>query len=376
MGRKNKFGRFKVVVLNPSFVPKKMDVVIGTRYMDLKFEIEPFESNVEAPQQGVDKEGDDNGNDDMNEDFDDKQDHSKKQGQGNIASNPGSQHTSKKGKEMLDEEDFDADQDDLLDEEWEVMEHGDGSHEVVRLTGPELPLHVVVHTSVQAVHATVEVTLPSAVRSEAPAAPDSCLAPVAAASSTPRAVSCTDLAAPNAAARTARNAASAPAMQAVGSAAPAASSAAPAASRSAVDLAHSAAAALCDAINAAALCDAPRIPTTARGIDTNSSGAIAEPNNVAVNLATEKAHNTTAQEDRFTSDHTAQVHAATSVCLGPMLEKAIKELANKAKKQSEQAGQVSQAVTAFSSPLRKSERRRLSVDEDSASCETGGQTEH
>lgn len=55
----------------------------------------------------------------MDEDLeDDKQDHSKKHSQGGSASNPGSQITSKKGEEVLEEDEFDADQDDLLDEEW------------------------------------------------------------------------------------------------------------------------------------------------------------------------------------------------------------------------------------------------------------------
>ncbi|CAL5011144.1 unnamed protein product [Urochloa decumbens] len=41
--RKNSFGRFKVAVLNPKEVPTEMDVVIGTRFFELKFAIEPLE---------------------------------------------------------------------------------------------------------------------------------------------------------------------------------------------------------------------------------------------------------------------------------------------------------------------------------------------
>lgn len=38
--RKNDFGRFEVAVLNPSLIPTQMDVVIGTRWFELKFVVE------------------------------------------------------------------------------------------------------------------------------------------------------------------------------------------------------------------------------------------------------------------------------------------------------------------------------------------------
>lgn len=41
--RRNSFGRFEVAVLNPTIVPTEMDVVIGTRWFELKFQVE--ESN-------------------------------------------------------------------------------------------------------------------------------------------------------------------------------------------------------------------------------------------------------------------------------------------------------------------------------------------
>lgn len=41
--RKNNFGRFEVAVLNPNIIPSKMDVVIGTRFFELDFEIEAME---------------------------------------------------------------------------------------------------------------------------------------------------------------------------------------------------------------------------------------------------------------------------------------------------------------------------------------------
>jgi hypothetical protein len=64
--RKNKFGRFKVAVLNPTIVPTKMDCVsvIGTWFFELPFEIEPFGSSRETMQSGPKEntEGDGSGN--------------------------------------------------------------------------------------------------------------------------------------------------------------------------------------------------------------------------------------------------------------------------------------------------------------------------
>jgi hypothetical protein len=38
--RRNNFGRFDVAVLNPVIIPSEMDVVIGTRWFELKFSVE------------------------------------------------------------------------------------------------------------------------------------------------------------------------------------------------------------------------------------------------------------------------------------------------------------------------------------------------
>ena len=54
--RKNKFGRFKVAVLNPAIVPTRMDCVIGTLFFELQFEIEPFVPSGETTESGT-KEG-------------------------------------------------------------------------------------------------------------------------------------------------------------------------------------------------------------------------------------------------------------------------------------------------------------------------------
>lgn len=41
--RKSNFGRFKVAVLDPALVPNRMDCVIGTRFFELNFEVEPYD---------------------------------------------------------------------------------------------------------------------------------------------------------------------------------------------------------------------------------------------------------------------------------------------------------------------------------------------
>jgi len=62
--RKNKFGRFKVAVLNPTILPTTMDCVIGTRFLELQFEVEPFMQSGEATGSGSKDgpNGEDNGN--------------------------------------------------------------------------------------------------------------------------------------------------------------------------------------------------------------------------------------------------------------------------------------------------------------------------
>jgi hypothetical protein len=40
--RASNFGRFAVAVLEPAAIPNKLDVIIGNRYFQLKFEVEPF----------------------------------------------------------------------------------------------------------------------------------------------------------------------------------------------------------------------------------------------------------------------------------------------------------------------------------------------
>ncbi|CAL4969475.1 unnamed protein product [Urochloa decumbens] len=42
----NKFGRFAVAVLEPEAIPTRLDVIIGNRYFQLIFEVEPFQPNI------------------------------------------------------------------------------------------------------------------------------------------------------------------------------------------------------------------------------------------------------------------------------------------------------------------------------------------
>ncbi|CAL5007036.1 unnamed protein product [Urochloa decumbens] len=66
--RKSNFGRFKVAVLNPTLVPNKMDCIIGTRFFELCFAIEPF-GTENVPTEGKKKDGED-GDDNPNRDAD------------------------------------------------------------------------------------------------------------------------------------------------------------------------------------------------------------------------------------------------------------------------------------------------------------------
>jgi len=71
--RKNKFGRFKVAVLNPAIVPTRMDCVIGTLFFELQFEIEPFVPWGETTESGTKEgtEGDGSGNHDGDTEMED-----------------------------------------------------------------------------------------------------------------------------------------------------------------------------------------------------------------------------------------------------------------------------------------------------------------
>lgn len=88
--RKNKFGRFKVAVLNPSIIPSKMDVVIGNRFIELHFEVEPL-GNSNAPLLAAQRNGGD-GDDQANQKKDKELDSNKKQKKDNESNNSASQN--------------------------------------------------------------------------------------------------------------------------------------------------------------------------------------------------------------------------------------------------------------------------------------------
>lgn len=122
--RKNKFGRFQVVVLNRCIVPTQMDVVIGSRFFELQFVIEPFDSDNEQLVQ--ERRNDGTGDDNANQRAHDGKDGTNKKHKGD---QPPDANTSQfqreqngKGnsqgemKEALSSDDMEDD--DLLDDEW------------------------------------------------------------------------------------------------------------------------------------------------------------------------------------------------------------------------------------------------------------------
>ena len=61
---RNKFGRVKVVVMNPKIIPKVISVVIGTRWYDVRFEVEENIDESKAVDMEEDNDEDSNGRDD------------------------------------------------------------------------------------------------------------------------------------------------------------------------------------------------------------------------------------------------------------------------------------------------------------------------
>ncbi|TVU42878.1 hypothetical protein EJB05_09301, partial [Eragrostis curvula] len=129
--RKNSFGRFKVVVMDPNIVPTQMDVVIGSRFFELQFEIEPFD-NTNARFTNV-KRNDSNGDDSANQQKGKgKKGSNKKHKSASPAAGTSEIQQTENGKdasnsEMKENELFDdMEEDDLLDEEWVVNESDSG----------------------------------------------------------------------------------------------------------------------------------------------------------------------------------------------------------------------------------------------------------
>ncbi|CAO2038762.1 unnamed protein product [Urochloa humidicola] len=117
--RKNKFGRFKVAVLNPTIVPNKMDCVIGTRFFELRFVIEPFNPNAESDpiqKEGHDDQnGDDNGQRDADTEMEDASKKPKRVDSSSAKSMENNNLSTSTGGQQEDNG-FNLDEDDLLDD--------------------------------------------------------------------------------------------------------------------------------------------------------------------------------------------------------------------------------------------------------------------
>jgi hypothetical protein len=122
--RKNKFGRFQIAVLNPSVVPTKMDVVIGAQFFELQFEIEQY-AHTQGTSQSMGR-GDDGGGDNAQEDKEDARNGTNRgnmsMGGTSSAAQPFVSGSDKgKGNGMTEAMSLDdLEDDDLLDEEWEI----------------------------------------------------------------------------------------------------------------------------------------------------------------------------------------------------------------------------------------------------------------
>ncbi|CAO2203924.1 unnamed protein product [Urochloa humidicola] len=115
--RKSDFGRFKVAVLNPTLMPNKMDCVIGTRFFELHFAIEPFgpfrtdKGSVENKKDGED--GDDNPNRDADTEMEEA---NKKPRMDSSSSKSLDKRNDSTGEQQRDGSLEDFDEDDLLDD--------------------------------------------------------------------------------------------------------------------------------------------------------------------------------------------------------------------------------------------------------------------
>jgi hypothetical protein len=51
--RASNFGQFAVAMLEPDAIPTKLDVIIGNRYFELVFEVEPYSPNIGLRSKGT-----------------------------------------------------------------------------------------------------------------------------------------------------------------------------------------------------------------------------------------------------------------------------------------------------------------------------------
>jgi hypothetical protein len=116
--RKNKFGRFQIAVMNPSVMPTRMDVVIGARFFELQFKIEQY-----APTRGAslflnrnNEEGENNGQTEG-----DNAMNKTNRGPMIMGGTSGASQQNACSSGMTEDITLeDLDDDDLLDEEWEL----------------------------------------------------------------------------------------------------------------------------------------------------------------------------------------------------------------------------------------------------------------
>ncbi|CAN6321370.1 unnamed protein product [Urochloa humidicola] len=125
----NNFGRFAVAVLEPEAIPTRLDVIIGNRYFQLIFEIEPFQPNIglkgsstKANGSQEDK-GDGENKDTTMEEKDKNLDGSfgKQSSEANL-NNTTEKSSSNKNVQERENMEVDWEQDDVLDQEHELSE--------------------------------------------------------------------------------------------------------------------------------------------------------------------------------------------------------------------------------------------------------------
>ncbi|CAN6324132.1 unnamed protein product [Urochloa humidicola] len=125
----NKFGRFAVAVLEPEAIPTRLDVIIGNRYFQLIFEVEPFQPNIGliGMKNIVNGSNDDKGNGAKNDSVMKEKDNMPDGAQGNYSNETnlnelyGNSMSRTNGKETENME-VDWEQDDFLDQDHELSE--------------------------------------------------------------------------------------------------------------------------------------------------------------------------------------------------------------------------------------------------------------
>jgi hypothetical protein len=122
--RASNFGRFAVAVLEPAAIPTKHDVIIGNRYFQLTFEVEPFPPNLGLRNLGILQNG---GNEDQGDGAAKGTEMKEAQNNGaapdaNVSSAKNNISSKNDAKTLEAQMDYDWSNDDLLGEEDELSE--------------------------------------------------------------------------------------------------------------------------------------------------------------------------------------------------------------------------------------------------------------